>query len=291
MIICADDYGLSPAVSAGIIELVEADRLSAVGCMMIGQDLEAAMRQLQLLEKRIETGLHLILTDDPPLTNLRPATGLSDSQGNLLSFGKLMRNAYRKAIDSEALSREIAAQLDRFTALMGHPPAFIDGHQHVQQLPVIRDAVAAVLQRLMANNPNAYVRVARLPKIWLMTKGVFHLRNSILGNYLIGFPGTATVRLMDQKNIPHNRFLLGYYDYRSVHRFADIFHSYLTLKPAERDLFFCHPGYADDELRRRDSVVDSRIDVLRFLMSSEYDEKLQQAGVTINSFAASFERL
>lgn len=285
MIICADDYGLSPAVSAGICELIEAGRISAVSCMMTGQDLEASMTQLQSLGKKVETGLHLVLTNDRPLTSIGPETGLVNPHGNFLSFGKLVRNSYKKAIDGTALSEEIAAQVGRFRMLMGRPPEFIDGHQHVQQLPGIRTALAGVLQKLLEDNPNTYVRVARLPQMRFMTKGAFCLRKFVAGNCLIALPGIPTVRLMDRKRIPHNRFLFGYYDYQTAHPFADIFRSYLKLEPRETDIFFCHPGYIDEELRRRDSVVDSRIDVLKFLQSSECKDQLEQAGVGINTFS------
>lgn len=39
------------------------------------------------------------------------------------------------AVDIRA---EIRAQLDTFEQMLGHGPAFVDGHQHVHQLPVVR---------------------------------------------------------------------------------------------------------------------------------------------------------
>ena len=288
MIICADDYGLSPAVSAGIIELIEANRISAVSCMMIGSEVESAMQQLRLLKKRIDTGLHLVLTNDPPLTHPKLDSGLVNMQGDLLPFGKLMQNAYKNRIDHEALIKEISVQLKRFTALMGRPPDYIDGHQHIQQLPVIRDAIADVAQELVMKNPKTYVRVAKLPQTWLMTKGVFYLRKFVAGNVMLGFPGSSTARLMDRKSIPRNRYLLGFYDYLSVD-FANIFEYYLTLKPTSKDIFFCHPGYIDEGLRKRDSVIDSRLEVLQFLKSSQSQEIMEQAGVGLNTFLVGIE--
>ena len=287
MIICADDYGLSPAVSAGIIELIEANRISAVSCMMIGSELESAMQQLRLLKKRIDTGLHLVLTNDQPLTHPKLDSGLVNMQGDLLPFGKLMQNAYKNRIDHEALIKEISVQLKRFTALMGRPPDYIDGHQHIQQLPIIRDAIVEVAQELLKNNPNTYIRVSQLPRKWLMTTGVSRLGRFFLGNFFIMYTGKSMIRLMAQNNIPHNRFLLGYYDYMISNKFADIFHWYLTLHPKENDIFFCHPGYVDQELRNRDSVVDSRIDVLEFLKSNDCMEMMRREDVKINTFSSS----
>ncbi len=91
-------------------------------------------------------------------------------------------------------------------------------------------------------------------------------------------------RLMDCSGVPRNRFLLGFYDYEGKRGFDTIVRLYLTLKPNDRDIFFCHPGYVDDELRSRDCVVDSRLDVLEFLKSSRIQQLMNEAGVRMNRF-------
>mgnify|MGYP000073246266 CR=1 FL=1 len=40
-----------------------------------------------------------------------------------------------------ALAREWDAQWARFCEALGRAPRFVDGHQHVHQFPVIRDAL------------------------------------------------------------------------------------------------------------------------------------------------------
>ena len=57
--------------------------------------------------------------------------------------------------------------------------------------------------------------------------------------------------------------------------------------PQENDIFFCHPGNVDQELRNRDSVVDSRIDVLEFLKSNDCMEMMRREDVKINTFSSS----
>ena len=93
MILCAYDYGLSLAVNEGIIELIEAKRISAVSCMMIGPDVDISMRHLQALKKKCDLGLHLILTNDQPLTKLSLDSGLVNSQGLFLSFKHILINS------------------------------------------------------------------------------------------------------------------------------------------------------------------------------------------------------
>jgi len=250
MIICADDYGISPAVSQGIIELIEEGRVSATSCMMLGPNTEEAMMKLRQLKKRADLGLHLTLTDDTPLTALKIATGLVDSQNKLLPFSRLMKNAYKKNIDPQALYQEIVKQIERFEMLLGRPPDFIDGHQHVQQLPIISEAVVKAIKRISIQDQNPYMRVAGLPGKWLWTKGVAFSRSMFFGNLVIGAPAYSTLKLVNHANIFHNRYLLGYYDYEGGEIFENVFLKYLTLKPEARDIFFCHPGYVDKALRQ-----------------------------------------
>jgi predicted glycoside hydrolase/deacetylase ChbG (UPF0249 family) len=285
MIICADDYGLSPAVNDGIIELLESKKISAVSCMMLGSDVELGIRQLQGLKKNFDLGLHLTLTNDQPLTKLKSESGLVDSQGCLLSFRELVKNTYKKKINYTQLTDEIIAQINRFKELTGHLPEYIDGHQHVQQLPLVRNAVVKIVNHLMKKNSktNIYIRVAKLPFTWLMTKGILNLRKFVLGNFMIILPGISTTHLLDRQNISHNRFLLGFYDYKTKN-FADIFKAYLSIKPVARDIFFCHPGYVDQRLRNRDSVIESRPESLNFLQSIQCQEIMEYSKVGLNTF-------
>ncbi|MBI2339903.1 MAG: ChbG/HpnK family deacetylase [Deltaproteobacteria bacterium] len=284
MILCADDYGISPAVSTGILELVKEKRLSAVSCMMLGPHVDESMRRINGIGNGIDLGLHLVMTDDRPLTPLQPESGLVDAHGKLVPFSKLSLRAYRRAIDFGCVLREIEEQIRRFETLAGRPPDFIDGHQHVQQLPVIRKALATALRSLIQRHQNIYVRVARLPMRWLWTKGLRHSWKFFVGNHLVSLPGGSTALLMNETGIPSNRFLLGFCDYEKEARFEAVFQRYLTLKPGPRDIFFCHPGYVDEALRRRDSVTGSRINVLEFLRSSRCQTIMEESGVGLNTF-------
>ena len=284
MIICADDYGLSPAVSEGIVELLAERKVSVTSCMMIGSEVPAAMEKLMELKVPFDAGLHLVLTDARPLTHLCPQSGLVAGDGRFHSFQKLMINAYKGLIDPNALAGEIGAQLSLFEGYTGRNPDYIDGHQHIQQLPTIRDCVAQAAEKIQAAGSTIYVRVARLPLSWVLTKGVRFSRRYMFNVSLIGLPGIRTARIMSRKQVPHNRFLLGYYNYLAVGEFSQIFAWYLTIKPNENDIFFCHPGYIDETLKKSDTVVESRPEVLEFLKSEACAEMLHQRQTKINTF-------
>src|SRR5690606_6105260 len=93
---------------------------------------------------KIDIGLHITLVDETPLTampRLAPA-------GRLPSIGRLIAKSYLGLVPRAEVAREIGAQVAAFTAVMGRPPAHIDGHLHTHVLPGIRDLVLAAADRM-----------------------------------------------------------------------------------------------------------------------------------------------
>ena len=64
--LCADDYGISPGVNAGIRELISRGRINATSIMVAAphfdSDEAAALDTLNSGEKRAALGLHVTLT-------------------------------------------------------------------------------------------------------------------------------------------------------------------------------------------------------------------------------------
>lgn len=147
LIICADDYAQSPAIDAGIIHLIQQNKLSATSCMVLSPRWPEAARLLTPeIRQKADIGLHLDFTH------------FGDAYGHsTLIMRSLLRN-----LSIEAISRSIQVQLGRFEDALGTAPDYVDGHQHVHQLPQIRDALLAILkQRYQQNLP--WIRIATPP--------------------------------------------------------------------------------------------------------------------------------
>ena len=126
--LCADDYGWSPATSRTIAALIEGGKLNATGCMTVRPNWPDDSRQLRDLPAA-QIGLHLVLTEEVPLTVAEPMPGIAALRG--------------ARVDTARVAAEIEAQFDAFEQAMGRPPAFVDGHQHAHALPGIRPIVLA----------------------------------------------------------------------------------------------------------------------------------------------------
>src|SRR6202012_228468 len=104
---------------------------------------------------RCAIGLHVTLTAPfrPLSMHFRPLDG-----GMFPPFAKLLRAGQLRRLDPEIIRAEVAMQLTAFRSLFGRAPDFVDGHQHAQLYPQVRDGFLAGVKE---KAPNAWVRQAR----------------------------------------------------------------------------------------------------------------------------------
>ncbi len=162
--LCADDYGISPGVNRGIRELIERGRLNATSVMVvgpaIGRDEVSSLQAVAAGASRCAIGLHATLTAPfRPLTmHFQPVDG-----GLFPAFPKLLRAGLLRRLDVEIIRAELMVQLAAFSELFGRAPDFVDGHQHAQLFPQVRDAFLAAVKEAA---PNAWVRQADAASHW-----------------------------------------------------------------------------------------------------------------------------
>jgi predicted glycoside hydrolase/deacetylase ChbG (UPF0249 family) len=132
VVLCADDYALHPLVDEAVEQLALQGRLSATSCMTTSPRWKQAARRLPALRPRLSLGLHFNLTEGH---GVQPAAGI----------GAVIARAYGGALGGRAMRDAWRRQLDAFEDALGMAPDFIDGHQHVHQLPGVR---AALMQEL-----------------------------------------------------------------------------------------------------------------------------------------------
>jgi predicted glycoside hydrolase/deacetylase ChbG (UPF0249 family) len=155
--LCADDYGISVSVDTAIRDLIVRGRLNATSVMVASPGFNRSEAiALDLLnsgeERRVAVGLHVTLTAPfrPLSADFRP---LRD--GAFLSLEQVLMRGALRLLRPRALAVEIASQFEAFVTAFGRAPDFVDGHQHVQLFPQIRDALLEVVKAVA---PNAWVR-------------------------------------------------------------------------------------------------------------------------------------
>lgn len=270
LILCADDYGLSPAVSAGILEALAAGRLNATGAMTNRANWKTAARELREMDGQgLQFGVHLNLTLGAPLAG---GAALAPS-GVLPQLSTWLRGGLpREAILDVA--HEIRAQLDAFEDAMGRAPDFIDGHQHVHVLEPVRGLLLEEAQR-RGYAGRVWLRDSADRPARILRRAVETRKALALAWFGRGFAKEARAR-----GFAVNDGFSGFSAFDPARDYAADFARYLV-QPGARHLVMCHPGYVDDELRGADPVTTTREQELAFLLSDGFARAMETAGARL----------
>jgi hypothetical protein len=276
--LCADDYGLSHQVSVGIIEALDAGRLTAVSALVNGPRWPAMGRELLRHCDNADVGLHFNLTLGRPLA---PMPGFAPT-GAFPAVRQVIALAMRGKLPMEEIRAEIDRQLDRFEAVMERRPDFVDGHQHVHGLPGIGEALLdAMLARRLVGR--AWVRdpADRVHRI--------ALRRAHAGKALSVRALTSGLRrVAKRRGFMTNDGFSGFSDFDPGKDYAKAFESFLRA-PGRRHLIMCHPGHVDDELKALDPVTITREQELSFLLSPRMPEMLAKRGLKLGRLSAALK--
>ncbi|MGH6876792.1 MAG: ChbG/HpnK family deacetylase [Rhizomicrobium sp.] len=251
IVLCADDYGLSPGISRGIRELLERQRLSATSCMVVFPEFSQDGPLLRPFLDRADIGLHFTLTQNR----------------------SLLAVAAKAHLRPGSIDRMIAAleeQVGRFTDEIGRPPDYIDGHQHVHLLPVVREAVVRVATRI-----GAYVRNTCEPIDSAMWGRPAPLESAYLDR-----TSRPLLRFARQAGVATNCGFRGARSFRESKPFRTLFRS-IVAGAREGSIVMCHPGHVDPVLAARDPIHQARADEWSYLSGPEFPADLSERGLVL----------
>jgi predicted glycoside hydrolase/deacetylase ChbG (UPF0249 family) len=269
--LCADDYGLSPGVNRAIRDLIGRGRLNATSAMMvgpaIGRDEVSALQAVAASSSRCAIGLHATLTAPfRPLTmHFRPIDG-----GMFLGFPKLLRAGLLRRLDPEIIYAELIVQLAAFNEMFGRAPDFVDGHQHVQLFPQVRDGFLTAVKEAA-------------PKAWVRQGG----RHQPLARRL-GAPKALLLDVLSAQfrkrasraDVAFNPGFDGAYDFSRQPNFSALMRQFLDGLP-EHGVIMCHPGFVDDILVGLDPLTVQREHEHAFLGGEDFPRLLAANHVTL----------
>lgn len=273
IILCADDYGISASVNRGIRELIALRRLNATSVMVVGP--AVGRDEIDLLKQAVadnpdcQIGLHATLTAPfHPLTlAFRPLHG-----GLFPPLPWMLRTSLVRRLDPEMIRAEIAAQLAAFVALFGRPPDYVDGHQHVQLFPQVRDAL---LDSVKDVAPQAWVR--QCGRAGSLTQRIGTPKVLLLDSLSRGLRKRAA-----RAGLRVNPGFAGAYDFTKPSDFATLMAGFLAGLP-DGGLVMCHPGYVDDVLIALDPLTDQRRREYDYLAGDAFAELLKAEKVALSA--------
>lgn len=274
IIICADDYSLSPGVCDAIENLIERGRVTATSAMTVMPEWPKRARTLKALTKDypVEVGLHLTLTGPWRLTAF---CGTVPESLHALSHRALTRR-----LESVPIRVEIRAQLDAFEDAWGQGPDYIDGHQHIHCLPVICDELLREVKSRYGTRP--WIRNCAAPLHEWNRYNSSPAKEAYLS--VIGRRMAAKARALGFRM---NDSFRGLYPFTTRRSYESLFHKFLA-KPAATALLHCHPGWVDSSLCERDTLTWPREREFAWLASAACQERLEQTGIKPSCFPGAF---
>ncbi|HEY7645907.1 MAG TPA: ChbG/HpnK family deacetylase [Hyphomicrobiales bacterium] len=257
LILNADDYAMDAAVDDAILALAERKIVTAASAMVLSPRWREAAAALS--PRPVDIGLHFDLTS--PFT--------TDLYGSRLA--RLIADSHARRLPDAQLRRAVEAQLDLFEDAVGRPPDFVDGHQHVHQLPGVRTALVEALARRYGRSVGRIgVRICK-PRRWRGMKAE-----------VIGALGARRLAsLATRRGHAINSDFVGVYDFSGDARLSAEWKRWLATLHGEAPLAMCHvavtgPAPEDDPIREK------RLKEFAWLASNEFQELCAESSVTLS---------
>lgn len=245
VIVGADDLGLSPGVTQGILDAHRDGVVRSTSLLVTFPGAEEGAT-LARAERRLEVGLHIDLVGGHPASDAARVPSLVDAEGRFHRLPQFTTRLLSGQIRLGEVATEVRAQAAR-ARMWGIEPRAWDSHRHTHLMPPVSRVVALVARQEGVR----YLRRARPPRAAATIKaqllGVASIASAVL---LRGLPGNDW--FVDLTALPERPDPAAVALYAAYPGLGEI---------------VAHPGRPDDALRATgDTVVLRRFDDLVVLM-------------------------
>ena len=234
LFIVADDLGLHKSVNDGIIFLLKSGKIDGASLMPNGEAFEDAVKQY--LEAKLPSekiGIHINLVEQRSVLSGKPMT-----KNHRLFFIKYMLGLIRK----DDIQKELEAQFKKVIQA-GIKPSFINGNQHLHLLPGVMETTIELAQKYGIN----YIRIVNEPVS--LNKGKFFRQVQLI---FLNFLSKLAKNKIKKSGLEGNDYFVGFVNAMNLEK-GDIkaARNLVEKYPNKVIELGCHPGYEDDDLRRR----------------------------------------
>jgi hypothetical protein len=279
LIVNADDYGIGPATSKGILELGSQGLLTSSVLLVNSPHAEKAVQHWQQRGRLPELGWHPCLTLDRPLLPTSHVRSLVDESGFFYRLGPFLKRLFTGRIEAGEIEAELTAQYERFKELVGSPPSVVNTHHHVQVFSPVGKTLLSILKR----QPFVpYMR--RISEPWGLIGRISGARAK---RAFLTYFGRSDARLQKQLGFPGNDWLIGITNPPCVAR-PSFLTRWIAKVPGQVVELTCHPGHWDPTLLDRDCKSGDgqllrRVQEMHLLKDPRFAEAVRAAGFVLIS--------
>ena len=257
LIINADDFGMTPGISRGILDAHFYGVVTSTSAMMNSPHISESLAAARKETPKLGVGVHLVLTWGKPLLPVDSVPTLVDAAGHFHKIHQLPGNADNFKIDE--VHAEWGAQIEAFIAA-GCMPDHLDSHHHSSYSN-------PKLFKVMLELAQKYDLPIRLPSRPEGRSLAIEPYVQIMGQHTIRYPLSCITAF--------------YSEGVSIANLSRI----ISEVPQGISELMCHPGYVDSELKEGSSYTTAREAELRILTSKDIKACIQEYEVSLARFS------
>lgn len=257
LIINADDLGLTPGITRGIMDAHLKGVVTSTSALMNSPYIINSLALAKQVAPNLGIGVHLVLTRGKPLLPPDDVPTLVDRHWNFYKLHQLIKRV--ENLNLTEVHAEWQAQIEAFIAT-GRQPDHLDSHHHSSYS---NQGLFTVMLEL-AREYNLPIRHPSIPENEYPGNETM---NAVLGKYSIRSPQVCITSFYGQAVNMANLAVI------------------LSTIPKGVSELMCHPGYADSELIKGSSYNTAREQELHLLTSLEAKAALENNQVRLTSFS------
>ena len=251
LLVTADDFGIGPNTSRGILELAHRGAITSTVLLVNSPYAAEGVAEWRKQGRPLELGWHPCLTLDAPILAPAVVPSLVGADGKFLPLGGFLKRMIRGRISSVEIEAEFRAQLEVYLDLVGEPPPNVNAHHHVHIFGPVGRALRKVLGEL---EPKPFIRRVVEPM-----RTLTRIRGARIKRLALTRFGRKAAKRQAAEGFPGAEWLMGITDPPFVHRDA-FFAEWLAAAPGRVVELTCHPGMLDATLEGRDgSLTDGQL--------------------------------
>jgi hypothetical protein len=260
LIVNADDLGLTPGVTRGIIDAHLQGIVTSTSAMMNSPCITESLAAVNHDVPELGVGVHLVLSWGRPLLPPKDVPALVDDRGNFFKFDQFAGRL--SALNLDEVRAEWQAQIEAFIT-NGRKPDHLDSHHHSSYM-------SPGLFRVMLELAQKYDLPIRLPSKPAGDSPAIEAFVQVLGQHPVRYPQSC---------------ITAFYDERAS--LASLSEIIATLPEGISELM-CHPGYADRGLMEGSTYTTAREKELGILTSPEIKKMLELHQIQLANFSVLF---
>ena len=282
LIVNADGFGFTQGINRGILETVKEGIVTSTSCNVNFPYIQEVV-ELKKLKPQMSIGLHLNVNVGRPVLPIKEVPSLVNKNGEF--WGNEFANRFfKRKINLKDIEKELDAQIQKLQEL-GIEISHLDGHQNKHLYPGYFEIVLKLGEKYN-------IKRIRCHRRYMFVNNVEHRRGKIFYYYLKhpkriishGFARLQMFRAEKKGFKMADRLITPAYADNSFKYSKSTWINIIKNLPEGVNEIYCHPGYADDELRKYAKYVDEREDEIIIMKDIDLIKQIEKENIELISF-------